>query len=1021
MSLRHRIGIVVTLVLVVMTGVPTAPVYPQTIPPWEWETPTPIPTATPSPRPISRPPFNPPGFPDWAKARVITYSDCQPNGSGATCSTRESDSSRTLYHHPASMRTRTLCATTRPDAGCEAPPTGDAPVAIPRPRCINAYGQMLGYPSGVWYYGGHFDIVEVYTGSGWQAVTQRGPYQVHWAFAANDTCSLLDPTATPVIVPTMTPTVTPTYPPGVTPPPTSPPPPATHTPTATPTEQSRPCFDYRDARDLLFQAGAQLSLTVNGIPVTNWNSRRTAQPNPDIGTALAQLIEETPIQSSLTGTAALTIAPGGILIRSGATGQVAMSTVNNVPTTVDMHRGFALVIKDLGPDQQLGTDDTVLAWLELSGGIDRINQEPIALHEPRYWAMGVGQFLFRPAQLLQGRRPIRRDPRIADGPVQLNMDRGVTVSGGQIFSAYRAIRNRDSNGNPIWNSFTFVYDPPYSYYNGRWLLDNQPERRFRPWPEISETNFWGNFDLLAGPDPLTITWPVQSDRAYVVALFASEGQCGVQGFTAYHLIAQRFGASPADAAVSITAPQTAARGSVVTQHVTVYAPLPPQGMEPARVRNVALRLRYATAPAPLPTITVRGDLNGRPPIQPAMDQWIALGDMQPGQTIQFRVDTLVTDSMPSPLHLIAEIRAENDANSTNNRAEGITQLDPYRDAAVTIRIPQMVYEGEVFTATITVRNLTGTGVNADPTPFPSILLRYQVDNAEILAVSHGSRERTSSTWTIDRLAPGESRTMTVTLRMPRQPRSPQGVPTRFNPLILHTAQITADGDGNPTNNRAVATTYARPALTLDDSITVTTLAAGDLDQNEQVFRLDTSATIQWPAGQTLRLAPQIEITSPVTIEPPVYRFTMEPIAWRIDAIEVQDASGAYQSIAWTCPPASARALPTRMPDQGGCWFRVATHPTYHQMTGMANLFWSVAATNQPRTDSLIVLPYNPPQSPPNQRAVRIVVSYAVVTTMQESGVVDMNQDGSTTSIVIQETDYRTAIIPLRIGAVQSGP
>lgn len=894
----------------------------------------------------------------------------------------------TLFEHKPSRTGVAGCYIGEP--GCTKQPPSTLRVSRPRPQCET----VPAYPAGNWHYGGSFEFTIYANGQ----ASVSGPTNRNWAFFADGGCNRLPPPP---------PSPIPTTPPPDTPPTDTPPP--TTTPETDPTPEPEPqgsCDGHGDPHPFLFQAQALLSLTVNGVPMRNWESTVDVENNPDIGARIAELIDKTPTQNSVSGTAQLTIAPGAIFIRRGdhwrenpvgGTGWVRMTEVNITPQ-VDWHRRFIMLIKDLGEDQQLGADDTVVAWLELSS-LDRIAPDAPA-GQDHYWAMGIGEAIFRPAQLLQGRRPINRSSRIHDGAVQLNTAYGATVSGGKIFSAYRYNRTHR----------TWETAPPYSFIGYTWLINRTDDnQRYRTWPVISSTNYWGNIDILAGADPLTITWPVQPNRAYVVALYASDGQCGTGGPTNYHIVSQRFGGTPpADAGITISGPQMAPRGNDVTYRIEVT------NDSPTTITNAQVKVIVHGAGT---TSTVNRHPNETTTEQPGTaGTWLTIGDLAPNQTTNLSVLVPTTIDSATTVRVIAEVTAENDSNPSNNRAETVTTLDTFKDAAVTVDAPRWVYAGDTYTVTLTVRNVTPRQANADQTPFPPFPLVF----------SCGNNLRTS--WTVPSLGPNQS----------HQVQTQCTAPTVSNGILAEpehvlTAVIDPPNDGNATNNTATDSVFVVPRPpTEPDQVRV--LAATDLDARK-VYASTPPNVIVWPVGQLLRLAPEIIPVPFAQPSLPYYRLERRVIGWELTDIQVMD-NGALVSVntklphddRWQCPPASLRDTPDAHPDiTTGCWWR--WHPfdrysevqQYQTLQSMLNLFWH---TGRPRIlpdRRIIALPYNPDirNNVPNERRFVVKVRYIIEDVLVENGLVDLNDNNSLTDRMVLRTIDQTVSIPISVGGVQS--
>lgn len=506
-----------------------------------------------------------------------------------------------------------------------------------------------------------------------------------------------------------------------------------------------------------------------------------------------------------------------------------------------------------------------------------------------------------------------------------------------------------------------------------WPLQSMPAQHDRDWLWPASSRDEGD---------LALRFVTEPNRVYRMLAVTSAPICGeIEGALA-QLVFHTLG--DADMGVTLNAPARAAVGSIIGYDLVV------------RNDGAAVADDVTLIHEPAPSVTLVHAEGDAVRDSAGRLQW-RLGQVAPGETRRIAVQARIAPDAPDALVHRGSVRSANDGNPANDAAEATTQV-VRANAAVAITAPRIVRAGERMT----------------------IVIRYRADAAAAaqgvhvmylapfgLAVEAASPPATvagvdSFVWRVGDLAPGAEGTITITARGMATGRA----------LLQHTAQVEATFDAVPDDNTAYAATVllvTPPPVERDLALQL----ASAHDRRQQVYR-SAAARVTWPIGEVLFFTPDLTLQPPPRPDPPVYVVRQRIVAWSLRG------SGG-----WRINPHTDRCQERTLPspaevgdaDLGvlrGCVYRYAPDATWAELAGQGRIAWTVRA--EPLAYGAYRVDALQDESPANLR-----ISLAVLTELVESGMIDVDGDGRTDSVLDRRTDAVHGVILVRLAAPRTGP
>ncbi len=885
---------------------------------------------------------------DWVAAERISFSGCIDRGTFGDCFGRM-DSTTGLYEQYP--RRRSVGRQYEQN-----PPPAPGPVfsGLDRQPCI-AGGIFQFWPAGVWHYGGRWTRTVSYQ------LTNRGsdvilvvtiswtPAGTHaWAFYPSDQCPTMpvyNATNTPV-PPGFVPSPTP---PGFVPSPTSTRPSGLPTPTTTsiiptPVPTNPPCISSAIPPMPLTLYEGQIPF--NG---SNYNPPFTSYTGRYIGKFADRYYQESTHDAHLAekelGVVAGLMPERNLWVRINPN-RIVQATFDLLNTSfsppgypvtwrvfnqsdIMNARNLMIVLQDLGNDRQPGGgDDTLLAFIAAGDSPENGSTSPQRI---RVASQRDGVYSTIP---VQGR---------PDG-FQAALRSGIlTDFTGRIFTW--AGRDQAPHNATRWPVAPI-------YQNGNLTV------HARDW-------FW----VPNGEQPtnLSLRFATEPNRVYRMLALIGAPVCKTQYNAVSVLVFHTLG--DADMAITKTAPAEAVR------EMQIEYGLVARNVGATTAQNVVVTDTLPDGVAFVSSNPPPSRMNGR------TLTW-NLGNVDPNVTRSIAVVVNVVPNAPDTLTNVGEVRAENDSNLANNRAEATTSL-VQTNVAVSMTATRVVRPGDEFQVTITYRNTSQTTAR-------NVRLTYNRPFGAVMLSSSRVADASTTTgmvWQIGDLGAGSSGSITLRLRALRENEA-----AALPGAMEHVAIIGAAQDADPRDNEAQAITallvFPQPDSDLRMRI------HSEFDRNRVVYRTDGTA-FAWPVGETLFFIPEVTLREPPIMSPPAYAARQRVVAWSFvgsGSLALNNASCKARE-----QPVAQETQHADLSRMQGCIYRYRTTVGPTEIIGQGRLYWAPFAP-----ESLAAATYGIWPLPPGSTNIR--VQYAVLTELVETGLYDIDGDGRGDSVLDRRTD-----------------
>jgi uncharacterized repeat protein (TIGR01451 family) len=261
-----------------------------------------------------------------------------------------------------------------------------------------------------------------------------------------------------------------------------------------------------------------------------------------------------------------------------------------------------------------------------------------------------------------------------------------------------------------------------------------------------------------------------------------------------------------------------------------------------------------------------------------------------------------------------------------------------------------------------------------------------------------SRSGQTLSWNLPPLAPPASGEILLTVQVNENAPS----------ALLNVATIAMADDGNAANNRSEASTrvITVPAPQANFRLRI----HSDLDPQQGIYTSSGTA-IRWPANEVLDFAPAISLQAAPQPPDGLYSVSHRVVAWSFVQLG-NTAIGEPEICKPGTEPLASETQDADLTELDGCPYRYIASPTVPDMQGMAHAYWSQTPPASMRNDVYMQTPL--PAGP-----TELVLEYAVLTVARENGV-DLDGDGSTSTVLVRKTTVTRGAFQVTLLAPRSG-